>query len=329
MMDELIGKFIRQLEEGIIISDSSKITKPSHSINNVFIAGMGGSGIAGRFTATMMDKYGTVPVFTSNGYDIPNWVDVHTLVIVSSYSGNTEEALASFDKLKEEVSKIISITSGGRLLEISNIFNLDVVKMPSGWPSPRACFGYSFIAQLYVMFKLGLLKLELSKELSAVVDLLLNEQEYIKSEAKEISERIWNKFPFIYSGVNFEPVSIRFKQQLNENSKLLAHHAVIPEMNHNELVGWAKDRKDIAIVFLKSDSYSERINKRIELTKEIVIKYVDTIIEIEAKGGTLLQQLFYLVNLTDWVSWFVADKSNVDSMSIDNIDYLKNKLAEI
>jgi len=328
-MEELLIKFVLQLEEAVIISENSIINPSAVAINKVFIAGMGGSGIAGKFTSVIMDIYGNVPVITSNSYEIPNWIDENTIVIISSYSGNTEETLSSFNKLKDRGVKIISITSGGELLKISSESNVDIIKIPSDWPAPRACFGYSFIAQLYVMKKLGLLKFELSKELSLVIDLLLKERIYIKDKAEIISKRLVDKFAFIYSGVSFEPVSIRFKQQLNENSKLLAHHAVIPEMNHNELVGWSKEKENSAIIILKSEAYSKKINKRIELSKEIVINYADTIVEIDAKGDTILQQLFYLVNITDWISWFIAEQSGVDAMSIDNINYLKNKLVEI
>jgi len=327
-MDELISRFILQLEEAIIISENSFIKSSKNTINKIYISGMGGSGIAGKFTSSIMDLYGIVPIFTSNNYEIPNWIDENTLVIASSYSGNTEETLSSVNKLKEKGSKIVCITSGGKLLDIAINSGYDLIKLPADWPAPRACFGYSFIAQLFVLNKLNLLTNEISKELSLVIDLLLKERDSIISEAKEISKRLKGKFPFIYSDTIFEPVSIRFKQQMNENAKTLTHHAVIPEMNHNELVGWAEKNDNLGVVFIKSNSYSKKINLRIDLSKEIILNYVDTLIEIESKGESVLQQMFYLVHLTDWISYYVAMEKGVDAMSIDNINYLKDKLAK-
>ncbi len=328
-MDKLIGEFINQLEEAIIISDIAKIDFHTKKINKVFIAGMGGSGIAGRFTEEIMKLYGIVPVLISNGYDIPSWIDSQTLAIVSSYSGNTEETLSSFEKLIEKGCKVIVISSGGKLYAEALKLQLDVIKLPDNWPAPRACFGYSFIAQLYVLHKLELLKIEISKELSASIDLLLSEQDQIKSEAQSIALRLVDKIPVLYSGNSLSPLAIRFKQQLNENSKTLAFANTIPEMNHNELVGWSKKYEDLAVVIFRSQLYDDRINKRIELSKEIMIKYVDTMIEIESKGLRLLQQMLYLVNLVDWISWYIASYNGIDAMEIENINILKSELDKI
>ena len=328
-MDKLINKFTAQLKEAIDITDKYVLKRPDHSFNKVMVLGMGGSGIAGSFLSSVMNEYGNVPVFTSNGYEVPNWLDENTLVIASSYSGNTEETLTAFDKIAEKGIGIVSVTSGGRLLDKAIENGFDYIKIPSGWPAPRACFGYSFVSQLAIMGKMGLLDKDFHKGFIEVIQLIENEANEIKDEAKEISNRLIGKLPFIYTNLDFEPLGIRFKQQLNENAKTLAHHAVIPEMNHNELVGWASEYKDIAVVFIKSNLYSERVNARIDLTKEIILKYVDTMIEIEAKGNSLVEQMLYLVNLTDWVSFYLADSKEVDVMAIENINYLKDQLAKL
>ncbi len=328
-MDKLISKFIKQLEEAIIISDIAKINFHNKKINKVFISGMGGSGIAGKFTEEIMKINGEVPVLTSNGYDIPSWIDKNTLTIVSSYSGNTEETISSFEKLLEKGCKLVVISSGGRLMEEALRLKIDYIKLPDNWPAPRACFGFSFVAQLYILYKLELLKIDLSKELSVSIDLLVNEQKNIESKAKEIAVRLGDKIPVVYSGNILSPVAVRFKQQLNENSKTLAFTNTIPEMNHNELVGWSKKYNDLAVVIIRSGLYSARINKRIELSKEIMIKYVDTMIEIDAEGLKLLPQMLYLVNMVDWISWYVASNNGIDAMEIENINYLKTQLAKI
>ena len=327
-MDELIKKFIPQIEEAQIIAGLAPLKPLSQDIKNIIITGMGGSGIAGKFTQVVMDLHGTLPVVTNNCYDIPVWVDKHTLALVSSYSGNTEETLQAYDHLKEKGASVIVITSGGKLLEKARKDNFDVVQLPGEWPAPRACFGYSFVVQLFVLYRMELLKLELTKEFGALMDFLIGESKDIPSLAEEISRRLTGKIPVLYSGTILEPVLVRFRQQLNENAKTLAFHAILPEMNHNELVGWHGHYKDLAVVILRSSLYSPRVDKRIDLSKEIIIKHVDTMIEIEAKGYRLLQQYFYLVHLVDWISYFLAKAKGVDAMAIENINYLKSKLAE-
>ena len=328
-MDELIKRFQEQIEEAINISSAANLTDLDKSINKVLILGMGGSGIAGKFVSAVSDRYGKIPIFTSNDYDIPSWVDEFTLVIASSYSGNTEETLEALTKLKGINVKIVSITSGGKLKKISSKSNFDTINIPDNWPAPRACFGYSFVAQLYVLRRFGAIDIDLENELGNALRLLSDESDSIIEIAKEIALRLVDKYPVIYSGSLFEPLSIRFKQQLNENAKTLAHHAVVPEMNHNELVGWAREYENIAVIFIRSGFYSERVNMRIELSKNIIIKYVNTMIEIEAKGDRFIQQLLYLVNITDWVSFYLAEAKGVDVMEIANINFLKEQLAKV
>lgn len=324
-MENLIYKFISQIEEAIIIADSTKLT--ASNINKVFITGMGGSGIAGKFVAEIMKLHSIIPVLTSNDYEIPGWVDDKTLAIVSSYSGNTEETIEAFEKLITRNARIITVTSGGTILKKSIEEKIEVMKMPADWGAPRACLAYSIVFQLYILHKFDVLKLELSKELSLVIELLLKNRENINMEAKTIATLMGNKIPLIYSDVPFEPVAIRFRQQLNENSKILAFNSVFPEMNHNEIAAWVKDVPDFGAVFLRSEFYSERINRRMIISKEIMIKYTDSIIDINITGNTILQQYFYAIHLTDWISWFLAKNRNVDAMDISNIIYLKNQLG--
>ena len=325
-MENLIYKFIAQIEEALIIAESTLIN--ARPVKNVFITGMGGSGIAGKFALEIMNLHGTVPVTLSNTYDIPAWVDEDTLAIVSSYSGNTEETIESFKKLILHKANIVAITSGGTVSEIAQKENTGIFKMPNDWPAPRACLGYSIVFQLYALKKYGVLRLELSKELSLVVELLLRERESINNEAQNLAILIGTKIPLIYSDPQFEPVAVRFRQQLNENSKIQAYNSVFPEMNHNEIAAWTYDISDFAAIFLKSQFYHSRINTRIEISKELMIRNIDRIIDINIEGNTVLQQYFYAIHLIDWISWFVAKMKNVDAMDISNIIYLKDQLKK-
>lgn len=325
-MENLIFKFIQQIEEALILGENTKLK--SVNANKVFITGMGGSGIAGKFVAEIMKLYGTLPVIISNTYEVPSWVDENTLALVSSFSGNTEETVAAMKSLIDKKANIISITSGGKIIKISKENNLDIIQIPSDWSAPRACIGYSIVFQLFALFHLGFLKLELTREISLSIEHLLREREDIYNEASNLAKLLKDKIPLIYSDSFFEPLAIRFRQQLNENTKILAFNSTFPEMNHNEIAAWTSYFTEFSAIFLVSDLYNKRVSERIRISKEIMIKQTDVIIDIELKGNTLLQQIFYGIHLIDWISWFMAKNRNVDAMDIANINFLKSELEK-
>jgi glucose/mannose-6-phosphate isomerase len=166
-------------------------------------------------------------------------------------------------------------------------------------------------------------------DFASSIELLNKDQDAIQIEAKLIAAKLIDKIPVIYSLGNNEGVAVRFRQQINENSKMLAWHHVIPEMNHNELVGWTSKNENIAVVVLRSAYDFARNVKRLQVCKEVFQKYTSTIIEINGKGKSKLEQAIYLIHLTDWVSCFIADLRQVDPVEVKVIDHLKNELARV
>ena len=140
-------------------------------------------------------------------------------------------------------------------------------------------------------------------------------------------KKLNKKFPIIYACSGFEGVAIRFRQQLNENAKVLVSHNVIPEMNHNELVGWTEKGK-YAVVIIRNEVDYERNQMRIAINKEIITKYAKTIIEIKSKGESLIENTLYLIHLTDWVSFYLAEIRSVDAVEVKVIDFLKGELGK-
>ena len=138
-----------------------------------------------------------------------------------------------------------------------------------------------------------------------------------------------NKIPVIYADANYEGIAVRFRQQINENSKMLCWHHVIPEMNHNELVGWTTKNDDLAVVIFRNDDDYFRTQKRMEVNKTVFEKYTSTIIEIYSKGNSQLEKAMYLLHLGDWVSYLIAEKKGIDVVEVDVITHLKNELAKI
>lgn len=328
-MDQLIERFPSQLTEALEIGEAAIINAHSEKIDKVFVAGMGGSGIGANFVAEFITDECKLPYVIGKSYHIPAWIDKNTLFVASSYSGNTEETLQALEAAKKKGCKIVCVCSGGKLMAIAKEQNYDYIAVPGNWPSPRACLGYSLASQLYVIYKLGIISKTAIDQLKSSIDLIKYDQEEIKNKAKKIAEIIQGKIPYIYTSDRMESVALRFRQQINENSKYLACHHVIPEMNHNELVGWKDVMNNIAvIIFRNKDDYSRNVT-RIDINKEIISKLTNTVIEIYSKGQNLVEKSIYFVHLGDWVSWYLAELRGVDALEVNVIDYLKKELAKV
>lgn len=326
-MHELVEQFPQQLERALEIGQAAKIGKTKFPIRNVLVTGLGGSGIGGTIIANVLRDDLQVPVIINKEYQIPAFVNENTLVIVSSYSGNTEETMSAMLQAFKKQAQIICITSGGLIKEYAETNDIDFVLIDAGSP-PRAAFGQSFVQIFYILHYLGLLEGKFIDYFTAAINLLNTEEVAIKNYAKEIAGKLNGKIPVIYADAKFEGVAIRFRQQINENSKMLCWHHVVPEMNHNEIVGWRDKNENISVVFLRNEHDFGRNQERMDFVKEVVANYASDIIEITSKGNSDIERALYLIHLTDWISCFLADLKGVDAIEIDVINKLKNKLAE-
>ncbi|HNC65206.1 MAG TPA: bifunctional phosphoglucose/phosphomannose isomerase, partial [Chitinophagales bacterium] len=326
-MHQLVDEFPNQLRRAIEIGQKAKIGKPKFPIRNVLITGLGGSGIGGTIISNILRDDLQVPVVINKEYRIPAFVNENTLVIVSSYSGNTEETLSAMMQAFKKDAQIVCITSGGLVKEYADTNDFDYVLIDGGAP-PRAAFGQSFVQIFFILHYLGLLQNDFINYLEKSIALLEEDKADIKKVAYDIASKLNGKIPVIYSDAKYEGVAVRFRQQINENSKMLCWHHVIPEMNHNELVGWREKNENIAVVFLKNAQDYERNQERMEFVKTVVSQYASTTIEIESKGEKDIERVLFLIHLTDWVSCYLADLKGVDAIEVDVISQLKNKLAE-
>ena len=326
-MKDLVANFPKQLQEALNIAQRAKISSPKR-IDTILITGLGGSGIGGTNMAELAIKTSKIPIVISKDYFIPAFVNENTLVIVCSYSGNTEETISAMQQAMQKKAQFVCITSGGKIKEIAAQNNFDLISIPGGFP-PRSCIGYSLVQLLHVFETKQIANLHYKKEVEAAILLLTQKEEDIKQKAKQFADKLHNKIPVIYSLGNTEGLAVRFRQQINENSKMLCWHHVIPEMNHNELVGWAGGNKNFAVCILRTSFDYERNVTRLEINKEIFAKYTDTVFEIHAEGDSLLVQSLYLIHLTDWISCYLADLKNIDPTEVKVIDFLKGALAKV
>ncbi len=334
MMNELISSFPQQLENAY--SNFQKLSLSSFSdknrtISNIVVVGLGGSGIGGDLIQTITRSLLKVPYQVCKTYNLPNYIDENTLFIASSFSGNTEETLASLEEAQRKGAYIACLTSGGKLQEIAQQKAFDLVPLKSLAACPRAHLPYSATSLLLLLNHYGLIEIDFEKEIKQTVQNLNENNEVIKKEAQRLTFPLKNKFPILYADAILEPMLIRFQQQINENAKQLCHVAVFPEMNHNELVGWHLPKEILSkthILLFHSDYDHERINKRMKICEDIFKEHTTAITHISAKGNSFFEQVFYLIYLTDWVSYYLADQNNVDPFPVEVINYLKSSLQE-
>ena len=326
-MQELIERFPDQLEEAIELGSGVTLKPCSDDIHHVVVTGLGGSGIGGKLVADLLHKRLNVPLWINNDYDLPAFVDEHTLVIANSYSGNTEETLSAAEEAMKRRAQIVCITSGGRLAEQAEINSLPIYKIPAGNP-PRAMLAYSSTMIFYTLQQFGLIDDFFRAELSAAAALIRSSREEIKARAIELAEDLQGTIPVIYSPSQQEAVAIRWRQQLNENSKVLCWHHVVPEMNHNELVGWSGGSNRFSVIALITEPMHPRVKLRMEFSLREMRELTDNIFRLEARGESPLQQAYFLIHLGDWVSEYLAQVKEVDSMDIAIIDKLKSELAQ-
>ncbi|MBI1835948.1 MAG: bifunctional phosphoglucose/phosphomannose isomerase [Flavobacteriia bacterium] len=326
-MEKLISEFPQNIIDALQIASKVEVKNTNQEIRNIVICGMGGSGIGGEIVAKWSQNEITIPVATCHDYILPNFVNQYTLVLGSSYSGNTEETMISLESAKQKGARIIGICSGGQLKEFCESNNYDFVVVPGGNP-PRTALAFSLIQLVNIFVQLGFMDFSALKSLESAGILIQNNQEQIKKEALELAHFLKNKVGVFYSTAAYEPIIIRARQQFNENSKLLCWHHVIPEMNHNELVGWGGGDNRFATVFFDTKDIFPRNKKRFEITVNQIKTKTDYVKIIEAIGSNQIERSIYMINLVDWSSYFLSELNQVDVMDIKIIDYLKEELSK-
>ncbi len=315
---------------------ASKIKVNYPKPENIVVVGMGGSAIGGDLLKDWTRNKTDVPVEVNREYQLPAYAGKKTLVLISSYSGETEESLSAFlDALKHKCM-IFCVSSGGALLENAERLKVPYLKVPGGMP-PRAALPYLFVPLLICMEKLGLAK-GASEELNDALKLL---EEISKNNApdkpsqenfsKTLALNIGETAPAVYGFDVYRSVAMRFKQQFNENSKCPAKWEVFSELNHNEIVGWEKADelgKCFCTVFIRDKDEPKAINIRIEITKEVVRKAGLGLFEVQVQGKSTLSRMLSTVCVGDFTSVYLALLRGVDPTPVKTISYLKNTLNE-
>ena len=336
-MRNLILNFPMQAEEAVAIGNAAKIKIKTKNIEQIVVSGLGGSAIGGDLVRAYFADKCDVPVTVNRHYYFPEYVGKNTLVVISSYSGNTEETTASYKDAIKRKAKIFCITSGGEVERMAKKYKHPYIKIPGGLP-PRAALGYSFFTMLIALSKLGFIKdqkKEIKETLALLHDLSTRYGNHDSSDntALNLAKTLHGKLPLIYSAADkFDTVNTRWRGQITENAKTLAFGHVFPELNHNEIVGWEvlkEIMKNMHVVILRDKEDFERIQLRMDVTKGIIGGLADGITEVYSEGKSLLARMFSLLYLADWLSFYLAMLNGVDPSPVKKIDFLKEELGKV
>lgn len=327
-MEKLIAAFPQNILDALNASKDLKFVSPKKEIQNIVFVGMGGSGIGAKIIAQWVQDEVKVPVLVFQDYTLPKFVNENTLFIACSYSGNTEETLTTVEKAKDQGAHIIGVTSGGSLKTFCSNNGYDYVIVPGGNP-PRSAMAFSIVHILNMLTNLELISSTKMGQILSAKLLLDSNIDLIKNEAKNLATFLYKKSGIFYSISDYEPILIRARQQFNENSKVLCSHHVIPEMNHNELVGWAGGTNEFAVVFFDTKDLNKQNRKRFEISLEVVKRYTSNVSIVDAIGDNPIEKSVYLIHLVDWASLYLSEMNKVDIMDIKVIDFLKSELSKI
>ncbi len=306
------------------------------NVNKVVVLGMGGSAIGGDLVRSLIQDECKIPVIVHRDYGLPAFVDDNTLLIASSYSGNTEETLSGFEPALATGAKKLAITGGGKVMQIAEKQHIPVFKIEYK-AQPRAALGFSFIPTLGIMQQLGLIK-DKSADVAETIDVLekmavrLDENTPVKSNpAKQIAQRLYGNLPVVFGAGIAAEAAHRWKTQLNENAKTWAFYEVFPELNHNATVGFPLPKdliSRIRVILLRSPTYNARVKLRMEVTTGL-LKQAGVPYEIvDGEGGRPLAQMTSLISIGDYVSYYLAILYQVDPTPVKAISYLKEQLGK-
>ena len=328
-MRRIILEFPKQFEIGIkaaknIFLEPGKLMRWPE---NIIICGMGGSALPGDILVTLRP----LDVFSYKSYCLPPQARNESLIICISYSGDTEETLSSFNEAFSRKLSVISITTGGKLAELSKKYGIPLAKIPGSKIPPRLALGEMFAALVQVLVNHNILGPEISEEVLKVGTFLKTGG--FENQGKKLAEKIFQKIPIIYASRRFREIGWIWKNSLNETAKVLASCNYFPELNHNETVGfWQINEMQISneklyVVILRDPEDSHpRILKQMKIAKDLIEEEGIKVEFIDMKGKTMLEKIFSTVILGFWAAYWLALEYKVDPTPVKTIEEFKRRL---
>ncbi|HET8815381.1 MAG TPA: bifunctional phosphoglucose/phosphomannose isomerase [Solirubrobacterales bacterium] len=323
MIDDVLG-MPDQLRDALWRIETARLESAESA--GLMVCGMGGSAIGGELAASVLGDRLTKPLITIRGYELPSWATPEWTVLCSSYSGHTEETLACFEAAEALGARRIVLSTGGPLVDRARATEVPVVA-PPGIYQPRVAVAYMFAAAAEVAALAGVGP-RIHMEIDVAAAFLEREALAIKAKAAEIAAQLDGAPTVVYGGDLTVPVAHRWKTQLNENAKLPAFYAELPEADHNEICGWeGEDADRMAAVFIEDCDQHPRERRRFELTAEVVAESGAPVVRVETAGETRVERLLWATLLGDLVSLETARLVGADPDRVDVLDRIKESMA--
>lgn len=329
--------FPNRVEKAIADGENFTIPTPFINIKRVILLGMGGSGIASKILEKLCFNRSSLPVMTIEDFSLPKHIDKQTIVIATSYSGETEEVIYAFVKAAEKEAKLLSVSSGGSLEVLSRKYKNPHLKIDYSAP-PRTVLPYFLTSILIIFGRLNILENQKENLLETVLMLQSLENKIgwgipaSQNPAKQLAEKLFNKIPIFYGSDIASMIAERWKQQINENSKQVAFFEIIPEVCHNGVEGWQFPRKFVQNLFavLIQSQYDSPQNKLrhsalIQFFQKQGISHETILLH---PSGNLISEIFQTIMFGDYVSYYLALLNGVDPLFNKNIDFIKEKISE-
>ena len=334
----VISNMPDQIREAVKLAENFHLNIDTESVSSILFAGMGGSAIGGELVRSILEDECKLPISVVRNYKLPMWAGESTLLLVSSYSGNTEESISAYKDAIKKRCKIICVTTGGKLQELANNDEVPVLIIPAGLP-PRGAIAYSSIPWLLIFASLGIIKNRSNDIESMALELEKVIKEYGNYELERdnlplsVAKRAVGKIPLIYvSTGSFSVIGKRWANQIQENSKMLAYTNELPEMNHNEIMGWhltGLSKESVLPIFIISNSYHPRVNLRFDITSKLVEEKSGEVVRINPTGDKLIIQLFSLIVMGDFISYYLSLLNNINPEPVDIINEIKEQLGVV
>ncbi len=313
------------------LAKTVEFSEPHKSAKNITLCAMGGSRYGAYVVRDLYWDSLKVPLLEYGDYHLPAYVNKESLFILSSYSGGTEEPLHSAEEAIKKGYPIVGLTGGGRALELSQNYNFPAIIFdqkynPSG--QPRLGTGYMVFGVIALLTRLSYLQVTDGEVKNATKELRGN-MESIKTAAKEIAQKISGNFPVIF-GAEFLQGNIHIiRNQFNETAKSFAAFSPLPELNHHLMEGLKNPPdKNLKVLFIDSDLYSGKLQKRIDITKDVVGKNNISYLSYQAKGSSKLSQMLNVLSFGGYVSLYLGLLYDQDPGLIPWVDYFKEQMAK-
>ncbi len=333
MLDRIkdLGK---QVRDAWGIGSKAPLPPAYSDVRSIVVAGMGGSAIGGDLAAAILSDDLRLPMTVHRDYGLPAYVGRDSLVIASSYSGNTEESLSAFEEARRRGAKVLVLTTGGKIAELARSSSFPVVTF-SYRAQPRAALGYSLGLVLGCLVRMGFVR-DLAQDIDAALADLAKLEERVHegartNEAKKLAIELYGRIPFVYGAGVMGVMARRVKGQWNENAKNWSAFDVMSELNHNAVVGFTHPpvaRDALTVLLLRSDRDNPRHKIRFDVTAELLDRAGIAHRTLGFPGQNMLSEVLQLVLFTDYVSFYLALLNGADPSEVHSIDHLKERLAK-